>query len=117
VKINVDQPPSTEAVITSLLLVHTHTVFALVVWRNPARALPPRSEAVRDRGLQTEVALEKELLLLKLARTTSPAITKQERSHKMPIVCSVHRFKTLTHNAKALKRRPKTAMTASAHET
>lgn len=63
---NVDQPPSTEAVITSLLLVHTHTVFALAAaaaWRNPARALLP-------------TRFDK-LLLFKLVRTITPAITNK----------------------------------------
>jgi len=66
---NVDQPPSTEAVITSLLLVHTHTVFALVA----ARAVIP------DHALELVVLAENALLRLSLGlrRTRTPTIANK----------------------------------------
>jgi len=69
VKINVDQPPSTEAVITSLLLVHTHTVFALVA----------AQEFILDDALEPVALTKNELLqlLFKLERTRTPLITNK----------------------------------------
>lgn len=103
VKINVDQPPSTEAVITSLLVVQTQTVFEIVTACRIAgrtvpadRMLPPDHPLPADTPLavdrvlprdrphpsdrpQTELALpedvlESALFLFMLERIGSPAI-------------------------------------------
>lgn len=78
-KTNVDHPPSTEAVITSLLLVHTHTVLVVVACRIPACALPTRPEDVLEIGLPpeiVEVALESVMLLSEPVRNMSPETTR-----------------------------------------